>query len=568
MENTPAINNPQALESQQVSAPENGMKNPLLSGFGNLNIIRQVVLMVGFAASVAIGMAVVLWSQSGNYKPLISNMDNHDIQEIVSNLSEHGIEFEIDPVNRVLLVPSASLHDARIALAGAGIGDKKSMGYEIMDQEQSLGTSQFMENTKYRRGLEGELARTISNIKNVRNARVHLAIPKESVFVRERRKPSASVFVELYSGKTLGTSQVKAIINLVSTSIPSLMKDDISVVDQQGSLLSLETDNTHDILANKQFEYSRTLESVLSQRISRILEPVIGLSNFQAEVSADVDFTLVEQTDEMYNPDLVALRSEQVLDEVHSGQTAGGVPGALSNQPPLAGNAPEEADGEKANNQPKGKSRTEKVRNYELDKTLSYTQHQVGRLRRLTVAVVVNDIKRIDPTTGAVSYMPWESNEIERLSILVRNAVGFDASRGDQVNVINSPFFDEIMEEIGAPNFWEQPWFWELTKQVLAGIFVLIIIFGLIKPAVRNLIDKGKNQTAEALAAGAASGNGIDNIGLEDEEDRVTLKGSDTLLLPSASAGYELQMDALKGLISEDPGRVAQVVINWVNDDK
>lgn len=566
MENAPAITENTNLPEATGNETLDTKKHPLIAGFGNLNIIRQLVLMIGLAASVAIGMAVVLWAQSGNYKPLITNMENHNVQEIVTTLSEKGIDFEIDPVNRILLVPAGNLHDARIALAGAGMADNKLMGFEIMDQEQSLGTSQFMETTKYRRGLEGELARTISNIRSVRNARVHLAIPKESVFVRDRRKPSASVFVELYSGQTLSRDQVMAVVNLVATSIPEMSKGDISVVDQQGVLLSQAEENTQDILASKQFEYSRNLESELNQRINRILEPVIGASNFKAEVAADVDFTLVEQTDEMYNPDLLALRSEQTLDEVRSGDIAAGIPGALSNQPPGAGNAPEDAGDAEGKAAAAGKSRSEKVRNYEIDKTLSYTQHQTGRLRRLTVAVVVNDIKQVNPETGEISYNPWEANELERLSVLVRNAVGFDASRGDQVNVINSPFIEKKIEEMGEPNFWDQPWFWEMTKQVLAGLFVLIVIFGLIKPALRNLIDKGKSESEAAAAAEASDTLGLEEPG-DEGDDRVTLQGGDSLLLPSASAGFERQLDALKGLIAEDPGRVAQVVINWVNED-
>ena len=381
------------------------------------------------------------------------------------------------------------------------------------------------------------------------------------MFVRDDREPRASIFLELYGGKGLKKEQADAIINLVASSIPELPVKNVTLVDQKGNLLSRDQKTTEDLVATKQFDYTRKLEGDLAQRVQRILEPVLGSENFQAEVSADVDFTVVEQTEELYNPDLIALRSEQTLNEESTLKADGGIPGALSNQPPGEATVPEEAgEGGAAAAQPT-KRRNEATRNYEVDRTLSHTQHQVGRLRRVTVSVAVNDRERINPQTGAIETVTWTAEELKRLELLVKDSVGFSASRGDSVSVVNSLFLGGA-QELGEPDFWRQPWFWEIVKQVLAGVFLLIMIFGVVRPIVRNLVDRGKDEVSEIEGELDDLGEGDDLFG----DDRVTLAGADEFLLPGASEGFERQLDALKGLIAEDPARVAQAFKKWIND--
>ncbi|MGB1091591.1 MAG: flagellar M-ring protein FliF, partial [Oceanobacter sp.] len=301
------------------------------------------------------------------------------------------------------------------------------------------------------------------------------------------------------------------------------------------------------------------LEKNIAEAVNNILMPVLGRDNYKAEVSADVDFTRQQQAEELFNPDLIALRSEQVIDEAASGQEGGGIPGALSNQPPKDAAAPEEAIGTGAGAGANGKRRSEATRNYEVDRTLSFTQHQVGRLRRLTVAVVINDRESVN-AEGETVYTPWTENDLRRLEVLVRDAVGFNAARGDSVNVINSPFMGKTDIGLGDPDFWTQPWFWEIIRQVLAGLFILILIFGVIRPTFKSLA--AKSEEGDDLLIGELEDA---EAGLEDET--VTIKGMDEFLLPGASDSYERQLDALKGLIAEDPARVAQVVIGWVNEE-
>jgi flagellar M-ring protein FliF len=536
--------------------------NPVMMGFNKLTIVRQVGLLIGFASILALGIAVVFWSQETNYRPLISNLEDFNAKEILLALDTNDIDYRINPVTGIVMVAESEIHQARLALAPVIAEIDDSVGLELLDQEQGLGTSQFIESARYRRGLEGELARTISSLQSVRNARVHLALPKQSVFVRDDREPRASIFLEIYGGKALKPEQADAIINLVASSIPELPVANVTLVDQKGNLLSRDDKTKEDLLASKQFEYSRKVENNLAQRVQRILEPVLGSENFQAEVSADVDFTIVEQTEELYNPDLIALRSEQTLNQESTTKADGGIPGALANQPPGEATVPEEAGaGGEAAPQPTER-RSEATRNYEVDRTLSHTQHQVGRLRRLTVSVAVNDRERVNPQTGITENVPWSSEELQRLEYLVKDSVGFNASRGDSVSVINSLFLGGA-QELGEPDFWRQPWFWEIVKQVLAGLFLLIMIFGVVRPIVRNLVDRGKEDESSQIEGE------LDDLGEGDDlfgDDRVTLAGADEFLLPGASEGFERQLDALKGLIAEDPARVAQAFKKWVND--
>ena len=564
MENAPAEAADQVeQENTDLATSEDVLEqdvHPVVAGFNKLSIVRQISIVAGFALAIALTIAIFIWSQEPNYKPLINRLQDYNAQEIIEVLQREGFEFEIDPSSQVLMVRADELHNARLKLAAASLIDDKTVGLELLENDSSLGTSHFIETARYRRGLEGELARTIASMQPIRNARVHLAIPKQSVFVRDHRNPRASVFLELYAGSALAKDQVEAIVNLVASSISEMAREDVSVVDQKGNLLSKIEEQSDDLIATKQLEYTERVETSITSRINNILKPVLGEGNYKAEVSADVDFTVVEQSEEFFNPDLIAVRSEQLIDEQKVNGAEGGIPGALSNQPPLDAEAPEQANGEGGGAGAPLDRRSEQTRNYEVDRTLSYKQHQVGKLQRLTVAVAVNDREVTNPETGEVSFQPWSEADLERLEILVRDAVGFNAARGDSVNVINSPFMGKGEIEFGTPEFWTQPWFWEIMKQVLAGIFLLILIFGVIRPTLRSIANKGKEEEALAL-------EGLEGDEDEFDEDKVTLSGGEDFLLPGASESFERQLDALKGLIAEDPARVAQVVIAWINSE-
>lgn len=544
----------------------------LIEGFSNLNLLRQGGLMVGLAASVAIGFAVVLWTQGEEYRPLLPDLDPRQSPDVVTILEQNQIPFRIDPSTGGLLVASDNMQMARIKLAQAGIPRDQSVGFEIMNQEQPLGTSQFVESTRYHRAIEGELARTISSMNSVRSARVHLAIPKRSVFVRDVREPRASVFLDVHPGSTMDAAQVKAITNLVSSSIAELSEENVTIVDQRGELLSAKEESTELLLADRQRDYTRRVEEDIEQSVNRILEPVVGLGNFQAEVSADVDFTATEQAAETYNPDAPAIRSEQVMSESRTGVDNGGIPGALTNQPPgVNAAAPEQVDPETG--QPEGQGEPVETveratRNYELDRTISYTRFQQGQVERLSVAVVVDDKLQTDGA-GNETRVPWTDAELQRLEVLVRDAVGYSAARGDSVNVLNSPFQGRDALDFTVPEvpWWQQDWLLSYIKQGAGVLVILLLIFGLLRPVLKSLARTGgkasEEEEARELAALEESGlGGYD--GLSDEA--VTLTGG-ALGLPGPEEGYEQQLNAVKGLVADDPGRVAQVVKSWINKD-
>lgn len=538
-----------------------------VEGFSNLNLVRQVGLMIGLAASVAIGFAVVLWSQGEDYRPLYGSLDNIDASSVIEILEQNKMNFKLDVNSGAILVAADDIHMARLKLAEIGIPGQDNVGFELMDKEQPLGTSQFVENTRYHRSLEGELARTITSITSIRSARVHLAIPKRSVFVRDARKPTASVFVEVFAGRAVEPAQVKAIANLVASSIPELKMEDVTVVDQRGNMLSTGEDSKELLLAGKQHEYARSVEESLTKRVNGILQPVVGNGRFRAEVSADIDFTAIEQAAETFNPDLPAIRSEQTLNEQRTGEVIGGIPGALTNQPPgTTEEVAEQIDPETGEPivAPPRNTREQATRNYELDRTISYTRHQQGTLKRLTVAVVVDD-KMATNAEGVETRAPWSEAELERLTILVRDAVGYSALRGDSINVINAPFMNDKVLDFTTEVPWWERWILPNMKYISGFAIILLLIFGLLLPVFRSLTRSGGQQAdqeeARQLEALEAVGLGYD--GASDET--VTLTGGESLLLPSPEEGYEQQLNAIKGLIADDPGRVAQVVKKWIN---
>lgn len=562
----PNLNLPATADSTAVSTQAN--ESDLMAGLNRLSVFKQLGLMIGLAGSVALGFALVLWLQEPNYQPLMHDLAAQDVEEVSRILNLNGIQFKVDPNSGVMLVESGKLYDAKIKLAANGITNERNIGYEILDKDQGLGTSQFLESTNFKRGLEGELSRTIASFRNIRNARVHLAIPKRSVFVRDNRNPSASVLIEASSAIPITREQVDAIVNLVAGSVPEMSKAHVTVVDQKGNLLSRNDESEEDKLVSREFEYSRKIESVLNNRIASILDPVLGSDRFRSEVSAEVDFTAVEETEELFNPDMQVVRSEQTLDEQRQSSADGGVPGALANQPPAAGNAPEIAGGDGAGGGAGATNlRKQATRNYEVDRTISYTRHQLGRLKRISVAVAIDDIRTIDPETGEVTYAPWDEAELERLTILVRNAVGYSAARGDSVNVINTPFAPQLVEPFVEPEIWEQEWFFDTVWRVSAILMAIIVIFAVIRPVFKNLATSGAELKDLALAGDSEGLAQMDSLGEGEAGERVTLGAADEFLLPGASEGYDKQINALKGLVAEDPARVAQVIRQWVGDD-
>ena len=538
-------------------------------GFIRLPAFRQLGVLLGFAAVAALGVALVLWSWTPSYGVLFGSLGDKEVAEIATVLDQRGINYRLDSRTGALMVPTSRVHEVRLQLAAEGLPRSTGQGLEILQQKQEFGTSQFMESARYQHALEMELARSITSIGSVQTARVHLALPKQSVFVRQRQEPTASVLVRLHRGRILEEGQVAAISHLVASSIPNLEPERVTVVDESGRLLSARQRDTHLALNQGQFEYVRNLENSYIGRIEDILMPLVGREGVRAQVAAEVDFSVTEQTSETFNPDLPALRSQEISEEQSLANALQGVPGALVNQPPGQGLAPEVAvgpDGEPLAQQPTS-SRRHSTSNFELDRTISHTRMGGGQLRRLSIAVVVRDRSELNEEGERVS-VPRPPEEMERLTALVRDAVGYNPLRGDSVNVISAPFAGvEVLEDLPPEPFWERGWVLDLGKVLGALILGMLLIFVVLRPMMRNLsTPKAGDEESVAAGADALPALGSDSLG----EDRLSLghdKPEGLVKLPTPGA-YEENIEMVRDVVKQDPKLVAQVMRNWISEDK
>ncbi len=469
----------------QSSDGQNSSSSPFIKNLTALSVAKQVSLVIALAATLSLAVGVVIWSQSSNYTLLFGSMDAKDLSEVVQTLDQENISYQIETKSGAILVPEESVHALRLKLATLGFPRQAATGYQILDIEQGFGISQFKETTRYHRALEGELAKSISSLTSVKSARVMLGLPKRSVFVRKVQEPTASVVVQIYPGRGLNDEQVSAIVYLVSASIPNMKPKSVTVVDQQGNLLTSDQQVGGMSVSIKQLDYVRQIESTLSRRIIQLLSPVVGgVHKIRAQVTAELDFTQQEQTRENYEPNPDAIRSEQEVKEINRKEGPMGVPGALTNQPPRAGLAPEEGyDHEKDPNLKTSKEK--KTKNYEIDRTVSHIKSSVGNIIKISVAVVIDD-KLSEDEAGAEIRVPIDDEELAKYKRLVADSVGLDQARGDTLSIVNASFVYEKEKYVGS-EIWEEPWFWNLLKQLGAGLIILMLIFFVIKPMLRDL---------------------------------------------------------------------------------
>jgi len=557
-----------SLDNSLNTQPPSSAGSALLNNLTSLSVAKQVSLVVALAASLALVVGIVLWSQSTNYTLLFGSVDAKDMNEIVQTLEQDGVKYRIDSGSGGILVPSDLVHSLRIKLAAAGFPKQAATGYQLLDVEQGFGISQFKETTRYHRALEGELAKSVSSINAVKSARVMLGLPKRSVFVRKQQKPSASVVVKLYPGRNLNEEQVNAIVYLVASSIPNLDARYVTVVDQNGNLLTNPNANNGMLhMSMKQLDYTRKVEETLSNRIIRLLAPIIGGQNkVRAQVTAELDFTQQEQTRENYEPDPEAIRSEQEVKEINRDQGPTGIPGALTNQPPRAGIAPEE--GYKSSNDPNLKSSSEKkTKNYELDRTVSHIKNSVGNIHRLSVAVVLDDKTSLDDK-GQIVRQPIAEEELLRYRRLVSDAVGLDDARGDTLSVVNASFVTAPEEVVEAAPIWQETWFWNLVKQVLAGLAVLFIIFGVIRPMLKDLSKKEDTylEYPEDVPEEVEELENVDEISKALEQMNDEVEQTAVASEAESEAEHEL-LEKVRAIVASDPKVAAHVIKQWMSGE-
>ena len=524
----------------------------------SLQITRRLGLMAMIAVAVAAGLFVFFWSQKPGMVPLYTGLDQKATAEATDLLRAAQIPFELDPATGGITVPEKNLHDARLKLAGSGLTDSGRLGFELMERDPGFGVSQFMENARYQHSLETELSRTINTLRPVRDSRVHLAIPKPSAFTRQRDVASASVVLELRGGQQLERGQIDAIVHMVAASIPDLAAERVTVVDQSGRMLSVSDPNSEAAVNAAQFEQVRRQETSFNQRIRELLEPMTGPGRVNPEVSVDMDFSVTEEARELYNGEPQKLRSEQTSENSTTEAGPQGVPGAASNTPPGAAAAPPAAQ------TPTETSRNA-TRNYELDRTLQHTRQPAGRIKRVSVAVLLDNVPRAG-ANGKTVEQPLSAAELTRVEALVKQAVGFNAERGDTVSVMNAPFVREATP-VEAPKWWEMPQVQDGLRLLLGAIVVLALLFGVLRPALRSITGPAKPVKELAQEPHSADvqlvddGEGLPLLA----SDRVNLTGNEPLALPVDS--YEERLRMAREAVKTDSKRVAQVVKGWVAND-
>jgi flagellar M-ring protein FliF len=563
-------------QSQTLVANPGGLITPVELNFAQrvmaLPAQRKWMLGGGIAALLAVTMAMAMWSRQADFKVLYTSLSDKDGGAILAQLQQMNMPYKMGD-GGVIMVPADKVHDVRLKLASAGLPKGSVAGYELMEA-QRFGVTQFQERLNFQRGLEGELTRSIQTLSSVESARVHLALPNQNGFFRDQQKASASVILTLYAGRVLDKGQVAGIVHLVSSSVPEMSPKDVSVVDQTGALVSGPGDN-NDLsgLDSQQVQQVRQLEASYTQRIRDLLEPVVGSDNLRAQVTADVDFSQVESTAEEFKPNQnsnqAAIRSQQTNEQMGAGANgaaATGVPGAASNQPqapataPINGSAAPLQAAQTPGTAGAGGTtgRREAVTNYELDKTVRVVRNATGAIKRLTAAVVVNHVTKTD-AKGKTTTVPLSAEELEKLTALVKETIGFSEQRGDSVKVINTPF-KVVVEELVETPFWKQPDNVELMRTLLAPaaltLLALIVVFGAIRPAIQAA--KPPEHTPEQRRLNAV----VDD---ENELGAMGGRGGNQLAL-SGPAPEEILMNA-KQLARENPVAMATLVRSWVHKD-
>ncbi|GBL45633.1 flagellar M-ring protein FliF [Sulfuriferula multivorans] len=532
---------------------------------------RKFLQMLAIAAVVAIMAGVWMWGQQPDYRVLFSNFSDRDGGAIVASLQQMNVPYKFAEGGGAILVPANQVYEARLKLASQGLPKGGNVGFELMEN-QKLGVSQFLEQVNFQRALEGELARSIESISAVLSARVLLALPKSSVFVREQQKPTASVLLNLQPGRVLDQQQVSAIVHLVASSVPELPTKNVTIVDQNGNLLS---DTSASVGANgldpSQLKYIHDLQRSIVKRVESIITPIVGASNVHAEATADVDFSHSEQAAETYKPnqtpDAASIRSQQTSETLNGGSAnATGVPGALSNQPPAPATAPLTAPAANttapgaAPTTPATNTQKESTVNYELDKTVRYVQQPMGGLKRLSVAVVVNYRDTVDKS-GKVISRPLSAAEKTQITDLVKEAMGYNQQRGDTLNVVNSPFAGAEKEVIPDVPLWKQPENIQLAKDtgkyLIAIAVLLYLFFGVLKPMLRKL-----SADADARAALRAPGDDVVHL------SHMSASGELTEMTSHGALAYQQNLEIAKSLAKQDPKIVANVVKAWVNGNE
>lgn len=542
-------------------------KSGVLGSLGGVDMMRQITMILALAICLALAVFVMIWAQEPEYRPL-GKMETQEMVQVLDVLDKNKIKYQIDV--DVVKVPEDKYQEVKMMLSRAGIDSAAASNKDFLTQDSGFGVSQRMEQARLKHSQEENLARAIEQLQSVSRAKVILALPKENVFARNTAQPSATVVINTRRGG-LGQGEVDAIVDIVASAVQGLEPSRVTVTDSNGRLLNSGSQDGVSARARRELELVQQKEAEYRTKIDSILTPILGPDNFTSQVDVSMDFTAVEQTAKRFNPDLPSLRSEMTVENNSTGGSTGGIPGALSNQPPMESNIPQEA-AKATESVTAGNSHREATRNFELDTTISHTRQQIGVVRRVSVSVAVDFKPGAAGENGQVARVARTEQELTNIRRLLEGAVGFSAQRGDVLEVVTVPFMDQLVEDVPAPELWEQPWFWRAVKLGVGALVILVLILAVVRPMLKRLIypdnvnmpedSRLGNELAEIEDQYAADTLGM----LNTKEAEYSYADDGSILIPNLHKDDDM-IKAIRALVANEPELSTQVVKNWLQDN-
>ncbi len=549
------------------SGPPVEQKSGFIGSMGGMDIVRQIALIIALTICIAIAILIIMWAREPDMRPL-GTFETSELISHLDHLDAQKIEYKLE--GNTILVRGDKYQDVKLGLNRAGLEKDANSGDEILMQDSGFGVSQRLEMERLKHSREQQLARTIEEFQSIARARVLLAIPKENIFARVEKQPSATVMITAKGGKAIKDSEVDAIVDLVASAVQGLEPSKVTVTDQNGRLLNSGSQDAASARSRREYEIELKREDEYRQKIDSILIPVLGMDNYTAQVDLQMDFTATEQTQKRYNPDLPAVRSEMTSEENSVGGGAMGIPGALSNQPPLDSNIPEKANDGEAPVVP-GRNSKEVTRNYELDTTISHSTQQSGVIRRISVSVAVDYKMGAASADAPAKPEPRSQAEMQNIRRLLQGGVGFDVQRGDTIEVVSVPFTREEIVAAAELPIYEQEWFMRLARLVAAVLVIIVLIIFIVRPMLKKLIypeDTSESYDEMSLSRGVDLGDDtIDLLSKEFDAKSVGFAADGTLMLPDLHGDEDL-LKAVRALVANEPELSSLVVKNWLAEDE
>ncbi|QHJ13597.1 Flagellar M-ring protein [Paraglaciecola mesophila] len=541
-------------------------KSGFMDSLGSTDMVRQLTLVVALVICVAIAVFIMIWAQEPDYRPL-AKMQTQELIEALDYFDQNQIDYRLE--GNTVYVSSDQYQDIKLGMARQGLSQGNAEGTDIIMQDMGFGVSQRVEKVRLKHAREQQLARTLEEMSAVTRAKVLLALPKENVFARREKKASATVVITARRGAIMGSEEVNSIVDIVASAVQGLEPERVTVTDSNGRLLNSGSQDSEAARSKKEFEMERKRESEYLQKIDSILIPVLGLGNYTAQADVTMDFTAVEQTKRSYNPDLPAVRSEMTVEENSVGGVLGGIPGALTNQPPLDSNIPEEAVGSNTQTTMPGRNHKEETRNYELDTTISHTKQQTGVIRRLSVSVALDHIATTGED-GTTSFAPRSQAELLDIRRLLQGGLGFDVTRGDSLEVVSIPFSREGEVALEEVPIWEDPKFMPILKLVIGGLVIIVLLLAVVRPMLRKLIYPEETTSKDEFDADEGLDLGDETISMlsqEFDDSQVGFAADGSFMLPDLHKDEDV-LKAVRALVANEPELSSQVVKNWLLQDE